>query len=205
MIALAQHAPRSAASAMLGAAVTVGLVLVMQYLIRSDGAAPEQPFSGPRLTYLPLIEETPPRVEDDAPVEPPKPQSPPSTPPRPTADGTPIGTDVAATAPRMGDDFGPRGFGVADGPALPVVKVTPRYPARAQERGIEGYVLLEFTIDELGRVVSPRVLRAEPGGVFERAALRAVERFKYKPRIVNGQAVAVTGVQHRLTFELEGD
>jgi periplasmic protein TonB len=70
--------------------------------------------------------------------------------------------------------------------------------------GIEGYVLLQFTIDELGRVVNPSGIEAQPRGVFDGAGLKAVERFKYKPRVVDGRAVPVTGVQHLLTFNLSG-
>jgi len=97
---------------------------------------------------------------------------------------------------------GPVGTGLPDGEMLPIVKVAPAYPQRAVTRGIEGYVLLEFTVDETGRVEAPRVLDADPPGVFDREALRAVLKFKYKPRVVNGEAVRVDGVLHRLTFEL---
>lgn len=91
---------------------------------------------------------------------------------------------------------------MSDGDALPVVKVTPVYPARAAERGIEGHVLVEFTIDTLGRVADIAVVHADPRGVFDRAALKAVERFRYKPRVVNGIAIPVSGVQHLVSFEL---
>jgi protein TonB len=47
-----------------------------------------------------------------------------------------------------------------------------------------------------------QVIEAEPRGMFERAALKAVERFRYKPRVVNGEATTVNGVQHLVTFEL---
>lgn len=89
-----------------------------------------------------------------------------------------------------------------DGEYLPIVKVEPEYPRRAAERGVEGEVLLEFTVTELGTVEDIEVISAEPKGYFERAAIRAAEKFKYKPKVVNGNPIAVTGVQHILTFKL---
>ena len=91
----------------------------------------------------------------------------------------------------------------SDGDYLPIVKVEPVYPRRAQERGIEGYVLLSFTVSPTGAVVDPVVIESEPKGVFDEAASRAVLRFKYKPRVENGKPIAVSGVQHVLTFAIE--
>ena len=62
-------------------------------------------------------------------------------------------------------------------------------------RGVEGSVLLEYTVDERGRVVSPRVLQATPPGVFDRAALRALSRWRYE---ANG--AEPTTMKVKLTF-----
>ncbi len=83
------------------------------------------------------------------------------------------------------------------------MKVAPVYPRRAQTRGIEGWVLLSFTVTESGSVINPLVIDAEPQGVFDRAAMKAVERFKYKPRVVDGKPQIVTGVEHLITFQLD--
>lgn len=91
----------------------------------------------------------------------------------------------------------------SDGDYLPIVKVEPVYPRRAQERGIEGYVVVSFTVTPTGAVIDPIVIEAEPKGVFDDAASRAVLRFKYKPRVENGKAVTVSNVQHVLTFAIE--
>ena len=91
----------------------------------------------------------------------------------------------------------------SDGDYLPIVKVEPVYPQRAQERGIEGYVLLSFTVSPTGAVIDPVVIESQPKGVFDNAATRAVLRFKYKPRVENGKPIAVTNVQHLLTFAIE--
>jgi protein TonB len=52
-------------------------------------------------------------------------------------------------------------------------------------------------------VTNPIVLEAEPPGVFDKAALDAVKKFKYKPQIVEGQAVEVPGVRNIIRFELD--
>lgn len=91
-----------------------------------------------------------------------------------------------------------------DGDYLPIVKVAAVYPRRAQSRGIEGFVIVEFTVTKTGAVTNPMVVHAEPEGVFERAALDAVVKFKYKPRVADGVAMAVAGVQNKISFEIDG-
>lgn len=187
----------------LGAAVTSLVLLLMHSLIESDGAAIEDPPPGHTLSFVPRIEDREIEIDDPPPQEPPKPDVPPPPPRTATFDPLPMG-GVNVTPPELGEPTGPVGGTMSDGEALPIVKVRPVYPQRALSRGIEGHVLVQFTIDELGRVVDATVLQAEPRGVFERAALQAVERFRYKPRVVNGEPIPVSGVQHRLTFELDG-
>lgn len=91
----------------------------------------------------------------------------------------------------------------SDGEYLPIVKVAPLYPESAAERGIEGYVLLEFTVTETGATADPKVIEAQPKGVFDEAAMKAVLKFKYKPRVENGRPVSVSGVRHVITFKLD--
>ena len=90
----------------------------------------------------------------------------------------------------------------SDGEYLPIVKVAPVYPRRAQTRGIEGYVLLEFIVTKTGAVRNPFVVEAKPPGIFDRAAISAALKFKYKPKVVNGEPIDVAGVRNRITFEL---
>ena len=76
------------------------------------------------------------------------------------------------------------------------------YPRRAQTRGIEGYVLLEFVVTKTGAVRDPVVIESKPSGIFDRAAMNAALKFKYKPKVMNGTAIDVAGVRNRITFEL---
>jgi TonB family protein len=80
--------------------------------------------------------------------------------------------------------------------------VAPQYPVRARERGTEGWVDIEFTVNKDGTTRDASVKAAEPEGVFNRAALDAVSRWRYEPRIVNGSVVDQR-VEARLRFQLK--
>jgi TonB family protein len=77
----------------------------------------------------------------------------------------------------------------------------PSYPARALERGTEGWVDLEFTVTRDGTTRDAVVRAAEPAGVFDRVALDAVKRWRYEPRVVAGDVVDQR-VETRLRFRL---
>jgi protein TonB len=99
------------------------------------------------------------------------------------------------------------GLSSGDGEYLPIVKVAPIYPRRAQTRGITGYCIVTYTVTSTGAIRDPYVENesdCSPKGIFERASLKAALKFKYKPRVVDGQAIEVAGVQNKFTYELEG-
>jgi protein TonB len=77
----------------------------------------------------------------------------------------------------------------AEGDIVPIVAIRPMYPHDAAVQGIEGWVKVEFTITEAGLVRDPRVVDARPPRIFNREALRAIIKWKFKPRIVDGVAV----------------
>lgn len=91
----------------------------------------------------------------------------------------------------------------ASSEAIPLVRVNPLYPPRALARGIEGWVLLRFTISPQGATKDIEVLDANPKGYFERAATNAVEKYRYKPRIEDGRAVDWPGVQLVISFQVQ--
>ena len=99
-------------------------------------------------------------------------------------------------------DAGLDGAG-AEGEYLPIVKVQPVYPQRALQRGIEGWVLVEFTVTASGSVRDPRVVDADPADIFDRAAMKAAEKFRYKPRVIGGKPVEVEGVQNLIRFQMQ--
>src|SRR5690606_14553960 len=96
-----------------------------------------------------------------------------------------------------------------DGDYLPIVKVAPEYPSTAASRGIEGFCMVEFTVTTAGTTRDVRVVEGEctnkegkPTSVFNRASIRAAERFKYRPKVLDGEPIEVPGIRNRFVFEL---
>lgn len=77
-----------------------------------------------------------------------------------------------------------------DGDVVPIVRVQPYYPREALMRNIEGWVQVRFTIRPDGSVADPAVIASEPPRLFNREAVRAILRWKFRPRIVDGQPVS---------------
>ena len=92
--------------------------------------------------------------------------------------------------------------GQMDGERIPLVRVAPPYPRRCQDRGISGWVVMDFDVSALGMVENPILVDADPSGCFNRTALKTILRFKYKPTIVDGIARASKGVRFRMVFEM---
>ena len=136
-------------------------------------------------------------------VERPEEEEPPPETMPPEFDMTPP-ADLDNATPRPKFDFKGKKSGVfADGSYVPIFKVPPIYPRRAQERGIEGCVMLEFVVTKVGAVRDPVVLWSIPSGIFDRAAMRSALKFKYKPQIRDGEAIEVKGVLNQITFIIE--
>ena len=89
---------------------------------------------------------------------------------------------------------------VSSGGIIQQVMVPPTYPARALTRGIEGFVVVEFQVSAMGSTDEVRVLRAEPEGVFEKAAIRAVKRWKYLP---DEERIQPATLQERIRFSIQ--
>lgn len=96
------------------------------------------------------------------------------------------------------------GFEEKHGDFLPIVRVPPKFPRKAWEKGQSGVVVAIFTVDKEGRVKSPKVL-ASSDKVFDKAVLQAVREFRYKPRVIDGKPVAVPQVTTIVHMMLEGD
>ncbi|MHA3884694.1 energy transducer TonB [Stutzerimonas degradans] len=90
----------------------------------------------------------------------------------------------------------------ADRQYLPIAKAPPVYPQRALDSGVQGECTVSYDVDPTGRVVSPQVAgQCHP--LFIRPSLEAAKRFRYRPRIVDGQAVTVRGVQNTFHYRIE--
>lgn len=95
------------------------------------------------------------------------------------------------------------GAGGTDRDTIPLVRIEPEYPMRARQKGIEGWVVVRFTITPAGTIKDATVVQASPTGIFDEAAVRAVSRWKYNPKIEGGVAVERPGIMVRLDFKLD--
>ncbi len=201
--------PRILLALVLAAGVTLGLFFLMQALIKSGDQTLTEPPPGSVLDFIRIKQEDVTEQKDRKPKKPPKPETPPPDMPQPEMD--------AASPDAQGSNFnfaadvgadvsldGGLALESGDGEYLPIVKVSPVYPRRALSRGIEGYVIVEFTVTKQGSVSDPMVVEAKPEGIFEQAAVDAALKFKYKPRVINGEATEVAGVQNRISFQIDG-
>ncbi|USD67016.1 energy transducer TonB [Vibrio sp. SCSIO 43136] len=92
---------------------------------------------------------------------------------------------------------------VANQQAMPLYRVEPNYPQKALKRGAEGYVVMSFTIDPQGRPVDIEIIEANPRRLFEREARKALARWKYQAKVMDGKAVAQPGQTVKLEFKIE--
>ena len=197
---------RYAISIVVGSIVTVSLLFIMQLLIVTGKQALTDPRERHKLEFVRVKRNENLNVEDIIPEKPPKPhETPPETPPQDMDNINPDAPTINVAPPAVAasmDIGGPGSMNIAEGDYLPIVRVAPVYPARALSRGLEGFVDLSFTVTMAGTVKDPIILQST-SSLFERAAVRAVLKFKYKPRVVDGVPVDVPGVKTRISFQLE--
>jgi len=197
---------RYAFSIFVGSFITLSLIFVMHLLIEHAEDAISKESTKFQLDFVRVKKNETLNTEDYTPEKPPKPpEAPPETPPQDMDAVDPNAPTINIPAPEVSasvDIGGPGGMNIAEGDYLPIVRVAPVYPARALSRGIEGYVDMSFTVTTSGSVTDP-IVTFSTSSLFERAATRAVLKFKYKPRVVDGIPVDVAGVTTRIRFELE--
>jgi len=188
--------------------ITLILFYLMQALI-ATGAQLEQ-----RVNVVKIVDATMPEIEMEVvrEVERPEPieqldTPPPDVPDRSTnLDNAPgLNFERASINIDAGLDIGAAGISITDGEMLPLVNVTPQYPTRAASRGIEGWCQVSFTVTETGGVRDVIVVDAEPSGIFDSSSIRAAEKFKFQPKVVDGQGVPVPNVQYVFRYQLEGE
>ena len=188
-----------------GSFAAVSLLWVMQYLIATGQAAVTESRETGFIEFVRV--EKPPVVntKDRKPKMPPRPEDEPPDLPSEVRDDLGDGPAVRGEpeGPTMNTDLdsvlGNLRF---DGDYLPLVRVRPEYPRAASSRGLEGHCDLEFTVTPLGTTADVRVIHCT-NSVFERNSIRAVLKYRYKPRVVNGTAIAVPGLRLRITFDIE--
>ena len=137
-------------------------------------------------------------------------ERPPPTPQQPRMSLSAGGVDnnVASLAPVVDTRGAMKGMKLSAGSdrdVVPLVRIAPDYPQRALQRGLEGWVRVQFTITVTGTVKDPLVVDADPKNIFDDAALKSIARWRYNPKVEDGVAVERVGVQTIIRFQLENN
>ena len=191
----------------LGLAVTAGLFWMMQYLIDTADRELNEGASGHLVDFVRLKRDENIERRQLKPKKPPPPEAPPPQPPTPKLDNlNPNAEKIAISAVPVETDIEMSGgfsLGVGEGDYLPIVKVAPIYPQRALSRGVQGFCVVQYTVTRQGTIRDPVVVESMcSSSLFHRASVQAALKFKYKPRVIDGQAVEVPGVQNKFTYEI---
>jgi len=184
-------------------AATLSLFWFMNVLISND-AIFEKPERN--RAYLDFVRVDP--ADDDVntkdrriPEPPPPPEEAPETPDFSTQLDS-VSADLSMNMPAIGlpinDGSGPylgtltAGQGLAgfDTDVIPVVRVAPAYPRRAKQARIEGWVTMEVLIRPDGTVSGAKVMESDPPRLFDDAAIAAMQRWKFRPKMVDGNPVS---------------
>ncbi len=191
----------------LAAAVTLSLFWVMQYLIATADRSLNKDDTSSMLDFVRIKRDESIQRRQLKPKKPPPPEAAPPQPPTPQLDDlNPNAEKIAISAVPVETDIEMTGgfsLGVGEGDYLPIVKVAPIYPNRALTRGVEGFCVVQYTVTSLGTTKDPIVVESQcTSSLFHRASINAALKFKYKPRIIDGEAVEVPGVQNKFTYEI---
>ena len=196
-----------------GVLISFGLFFLMQSLIDSGEQQNNASAEGQIMDFIRIREDETLSIKDRRKPQKPKPPKEPPPPPKlivekqvkPTMNRIKIEIpnidlpSIAGGGPFLGNWAGNP---LAEGDVLPIVRIDPQWPREALIEGIEGYVVVEVTIGADGSVKDVRIIRSEPKRMFDRNVIRAVLKWKFKPRIINGVPVERKAIQ-MLEFTLD--
>ena len=200
-------------SGLSGTVIALLLFWIMQSLISGGRDLDSERDQGVRLDFIQVDRDELERIKERKPPpepEPPKKPPPPKLvvnnpdPPKqnmPKMDMPKISLGVASgDGPYLGG-WSADNPGV-DGDVIPIVRIDPQWPRQALLDGISGYVILEFTIEADGSVSDAVVVESQPRRLFDRNAIRAIYKWKFKPRVIDGRPVA-RRASTRIDFQLQ--
>jgi protein TonB len=190
-----------------GLVVTLFLFWFMQYMIETADRSLDESSRGALVDFVRVERDESIKRRQAKPEKPPPPEAPPPQPPAPQLENLdPTAEKIAVQAAPVQTEIEMTGgfsLGVGEGDYLPIVKVAPIYPQRALSRGIEGFCVVQYTVTRQGTIRDPFVVEDQcTSTLFHRASVQAALKFKYKPRVIDGQAVEVPGVQNKFTYEI---
>jgi protein TonB len=189
---------------LLGALFSLSLFWVLFKLISAPIDA-ESMRQATRIEFTRMRKDTDVKSKREEKVERERPPPTPEVPKMQFASGS-VDSNVASITPTVDAKGAMSGLNISAGSdrdTIPLVRVPPDYPPRALNRGIEGWVIVEFTITGAGAVKDAKVVDAQPKTIFNDAALKSIARWRYNPKIENGQPVERVGVRTIIRFNLE--
>lgn len=180
-----------------GILLSILVFWLMQLLIAPSNGALERQEDIAMVDFIRSLKDSQAEKKSREQKEPPKPKTPPSleSPKVQQASVQQMNIDMpdirSSLSNFKGEGMGNMlsGYGYGDSDVIPLVQVEPRYPPQALSRKIEGYVVVRLQITKEGTVSDVEVIDANPKGIFEREAIRAAWRYKFKPKLVNGKPV----------------
>lgn len=207
---------RKLTAVVIAVAVVLGLFWLMHRLILGGDVTANRGEPTQAIDFVRIKRDEQPEARQRQKPEPPPPPKEPPPPPKMKveSDTPPQESPVPFDMPNLGlasavggGPFlgqlgtGGGGLGTFDGDIIPLARIAPQYPRQAARDGIEGWVKLEIVVNPDGSVQSVDVVDSKPRGVFDSAAVQAAYKWKFKPKVVNGQPVAQRGIQ-TLEFNL---
>ena len=191
-------------AAAIGLFITVGLLALMQILIHSDDVELDKTENRKIADVQMGDTEIEANVAERKPDKPEELEEEPPELEQPDLQDLDVSPDAISITPSLNSELnvGGPGLSASDGEYLPMVKVQPQYPRRALSRGIEGYCTVQYTVTKTGAVRDAKAIDCAPKGIFDSVSVKAAAKFKYKPRIENGEAIEVSGVKNKFTYKL---
>jgi protein TonB len=184
--------------------VTAGIFAVMNGMVSTDGAQNNNQGEQTVIDFIRLKQDSESRTKEREKKEPPKPKKPPMPPQQTAQQSTPM-KQIAMRLPNITPDLSLAnksllgdaqiGMGFGDGDVIPLVRMPAQYPSKAKRRNIEGFVKARLEVNAKGTVDSVEIVDSKPRGIFERSAIRALYKYKFKPQIVDGKPQPQTVTQ----------
>jgi len=191
--------------------VTGSIFAVMNGMVSSDGAQNGDRGEQTVIDFIRLKQDSESRIKKCDKKESPKPKKPPMPPQQAAQQNTPM-KQIAMRMPKISPDLSLAnksllgdaqvGMGFGDGDVIPLVRMPAQYPNKAKRRNIEGFVKARLEVNAQGTVDSVEIIDAKPRGVFERSAIRALYKYKFKPQMIDGKAQPQT-VTQTLEYSLD--
>ncbi|MEX0900906.1 MAG: energy transducer TonB [Gammaproteobacteria bacterium] len=198
---------RLAVAIVVSVLVTLALFWFMQFLIGGQEGDLQKPEDRMNVEIVRVKRDEETQERQREPPQPPQPEERPPPPPmqqqqqlRPDLGGIGIGAPAADTGLAGGLGLG----NLQEGDPIPVAAIPPQYPRDALMQGLAGWVRVEFTINPDGSVSDARVVDAHPRrGIFDREALRAIVRWRFKPKVQDGEAIS-SRAGYTIDFKMDG-